>query len=141
MYLLQTFATEVSSHRDGSRYRKDIEPYIILLLDANFYSILYYNAVIWLTPNISCDAKHDLLSISSNALRSCLMYDGFNISFEKIHNQKCTPSQIILYQIAINLYKAINFEKCPTFEQINLLEQIVCGSRQLKFEIVMLLML
>ena len=71
------------------------------------------------------------------------MYDGFNISFEKIHivNQKCTPSQIMLYKIAINLYKAINFEKCPTFEQINLLEQIVCGSRQLKFEIVMLLML
>ena len=66
------------------------------------------------------------------------MYDGFNISFEKIHivNQKCTPSQIMLYQIAINLYKAINFEKCPTFEQITLLEQIVCGSRQLKFEIV-----
>ena len=111
------------------------------LLDTNFYSILYYNAVIWLTPNISCDAKHNLLSISANALRSCLMYDGFNISFENIHkvNLKCTPAQIMLYQIAIYLHRTLNFEKCPTFEQTTVLEQIVCGGRQLRFEIIRVL--
>ena len=108
------------------------------LLDTNFYSILYYNAVIWLTPNISCDAKHSLLSISANALRSCLMFDGFNISFENIHkiNNKCTPSQIMLYQIALNLHRTLNFETSPTLEQTTLLDQIRCGGRQLKFEII-----
>ena len=48
------------------------------LLDSNFYSILYYNAVIWLTPNISCDLKQDLLSVSANALNNCLVHSGFN---------------------------------------------------------------
>ena len=38
------------------------------LLDSNFYSVLYYNAVIWLTPNLSSDLKQSLLSISANAL-------------------------------------------------------------------------
>ena len=89
-------------------------------------------------PNISCDAKHNLLSISANALRSCLICDGFNISFENIHkvNLKCTPSQIMLYQIATNLHRVLNFENCPTFEQTTVLKQILCGGRQLKFEIV-----
>ena len=89
-------------------------------------------------PNISCDSKHNLLSISANALRSCLICDGFNISFENIHkvNLKCTPSQIMLYQIATNLHRVLNFENCPTFEQTTVLEQILCEGRQLKFEIV-----
>ena len=39
-----------------------------LLLDSNFYSILYYNAVSWLTPEISAVMKQALLSISVNAL-------------------------------------------------------------------------
>ena len=47
------------------------------LLDANFYSVLYYNSVIWLTPNLSPDLKQSLLSISACALRSCLMRGGY----------------------------------------------------------------
>ena len=65
------------------------------------------------------------------------MYDGFNISFENIHkiSKKCTPSQISFYQIAINLHKVLSFDDCPTFEQTTVLHQIVCGGRQIKFEI------
>ena len=44
-----------------------------VLLDSNFYSILYYNAVIWLTPRLSLVLKQSILSISANALRSCMM--------------------------------------------------------------------
>ena len=33
-------------------------------------SILFYNAVIWLTLELSAVMKHELLSISANALRS-----------------------------------------------------------------------
>ena len=80
------------------------------LLDSNFYSILYYNAVIWLTPRLSPNLKQNLLSISANALRSCIKHAGFDISFENIHkiHNKCTPNQIMLYQTALNLHKVIN---------------------------------
>ena len=107
------------------------------LLDSNFYSILYYNAVIWLTPNINCNLKHDLLSISANALRTCLSHVGFNVSFVDIHkiNSKCTPQQIMLYQIALNLHKFLNSDLPLTFEKISLFDQMVCGRRQSKFEI------
>ena len=55
------------------------------LLDSNFYSVLYYNAVIWLTSDIKATLKHDLMSISANALRSCLMKENFDLSFENIN--------------------------------------------------------
>ena len=44
-----------------------------LLLDSYFYSVLNYNAVIWLTPELCSSSKQALLSISANALRSCMM--------------------------------------------------------------------
>ena len=53
------------------------------LLDSNFYSILYYNSVIWLTPCLSCESKQKLLSIS--ALRTCLKHEGFDVSFVNVH--------------------------------------------------------
>ena len=57
------------------------------LLDSNFYSILYYNAVLWLTPELSSVMKQALLSISANALRSCMMSYCNDISFETIHKR------------------------------------------------------
>ena len=82
-----------------------------LLLDANFYSILFYNAVIWLTPSLSADSKQTLLSISAAALRSCLSHGGFDISFDNLHksHKKCTPTKIMYYQLALNLHKTLNF--------------------------------
>ena len=44
-----------------------------ILLDSYFYSVLYYNSVIWLTPEINSVMKQSLLSVSANALRSCVM--------------------------------------------------------------------
>ena len=37
------------------------------------------------------------------------MLEGFNVSFENIHKilSKCTPDQIMLYQIAINLHRVL----------------------------------
>ena len=108
------------------------------LLDANFYSILYYNAVIWLTPSLSCELKQNLLSISANALRMCLRHDGFDISFENIHrvHKKSTPLQLMLYHQAIQLHKTINHPNFPNcFEHITVANQTICTSRQLKFKI------
>ena len=109
-----------------------------LLLDSNFYSVLYYNASIWLTPSIDCASKQSLLSLSATALRSCLMHDGFDVSFEKSHvtHKKCTPGQIMFYQLALILHKTLyNCEGVLDFETITLLDQLVCTGRQVHFQI------
>ena len=110
-----------------------------ILLDSNFYSILYYNAVLWLTPELSSVMKQALLSISANALRSCMMSRCPEISFITIHTlcKKFTPSQIMSYQSSLHLYKSLNdlYESCST-EHATLLSNIVCTRRQLNFEII-----
>ena len=47
------------------------------LLDSYFYSVLYYNANIWLTPDLNSVMKHDLLAISANGLRACMSAKTF----------------------------------------------------------------
>ena len=107
------------------------------LLDSNFYSVLYYNSVIWLTPSIACDLKHNLLSISANALRNCLGQEAINISFESLHkiHSKCTPNQIMSYQISLNLHRVLKSVGPISTELVNVLDQIICGRRQIRFEI------
>ena len=109
-----------------------------LLLDSYFYSILYYNAVLWLTPQLCPMMKQAILSISANALRSCMMSNSTELSFIRIHAicQKCTPSQIMSYQAAIHLYKVTNevFETCST-EQALFLNNVIRTRRQTMFEI------
>ena len=108
------------------------------LLDSNFYSILYYNAVIWLTPSLRSDLKHNLLAASSCALRSCLMNEGFDISFVNLHkmHKKCTPEQIMLYQISLKLHKLVNeHDNNLSFEHVTVMDQVVCTSRQTNFQI------
>ena len=104
------------------------------LLDSYFYSVLYYNAVIWLQPEIGPVMKQKLMSISACALRLCSNNQNNVISFEKIHeiNKKCTPSQIMNYQAALNLHKTLNFH-VPNFEAITVLEQLAFTPRQTHF--------
>ena len=109
-----------------------------MLLDSNFYSILDYNAVVWLTPNLKSESKHDLLSTSALTLRSCLYLANCNeILFINVHkfHKKCTPEQITNYQLSINLYRTINVH-CYTLstETVRVLDQIVCTRRQIFFE-------
>ena len=56
------------------------------------------------------------------------------ISFEKIHEtqKKCTPTQIMLYQAAIQLHKSLNLNEL-TFESVTVLNQMTCTSRQTMF--------
>ena len=66
------------------------------------------------------------------------MHDGFDVSFEKLHvtHKKCTPSQIMHYQLAISLHKTLsNCEGDLDFETITLLDQLVCTGRQINFQI------
>ena len=108
------------------------------LLHSNFYYVLYYNSVIWLTSDISAPLKHNLMSISANALRNCIMKKNYDVSFENIHLKckKCTPYQITLYQSALKLHKTLNENlEDLTFEQITVLNEIICTSRQCNFQI------
>ena len=109
-----------------------------LLLDSNLYSVLYYNAVLWLSPQLCASMKQALLSISANALRSCMLSNSTELSFIRIHSicQKSTPLQIMSYEAAIHLNKVINeiFTMCSS-EHALFLSNIICPRRQLKFEI------
>ena len=108
------------------------------LIDANFYSVLYYNSCIWLTPDLKADLKQNLLSISACALRSCVSYSSFDMSFESIHkiNKKSTPKQLMKYQIALSLHKLLNEHSAEiNFDQVMVMDQVICTSRQLRFQI------
>ena len=109
-----------------------------VLLDSNFYSALYYNSQIWLTPDLSSSCKYDLLAVSSLALRSCLNFPHYDVSFINLHKQskKCTPDQIMMFQLSLNAYKTINENlTVPSTELVRLLDQIVCSRRQTLFEV------
>ena len=99
---------------------------------------LYYNAVLWLTPELNSMMKQGLLSISANALRSCRMSFSSELSFVTIHSifRICTPAQIMSYQLSLQLHKSLSemYDLCTTVHA-PILNNIVCKSRQLNFEI------
>ena len=90
------------------------------LIDSYFYSVLSYNASIWLTPELSANCKHDLLSVSSYALRTCFANNANDISFLNLHkhNKKSTPNQIMMYQLSLNLYALLN-ENYPVPQSVH----------------------
>ena len=66
------------------------------------------------------------------------MSDQYDISFVNVHkiSNKCTPNQIMLYQVALSLFKIVNENQVPpsaTF--VKLMNQVVCTSRQVMFEL------
>ena len=67
----------------------------------------------------------------------CIL-NGFDVSFERIHknNGKSTPKQLMKYQIALSLHKMINSNnETLTFDQMMLMDQTICTSRQLRFQV------
>jgi hypothetical protein len=66
-----------------------------ILLHAYYYSVLYYNSEIWLTPLCMLDPK----------ICSCINLHNVNISFQNLHKQakKSTPEQATLYKILLLL--------------------------------------
>ena len=49
---------------------------------------------------------------------------------------KCTPDQIMLYQIALRLHKLVNdHSNVLSFEHVTVMDQIICTRRQIKFQI------
>ena len=82
--------------------------------------------------------KHDLLAISANGLRACMSVNTYDLSFERLHvlNKKCTPSQIMLYQLSLSLHKLYNVNSCLLdFETVTVIDQMILTSRQINFQI------
>ena len=76
----------------------------------NFYSILFYNAEIWLIGSPKERLKTKLLSASAKALKMCIKFCFPFISFETLHAMinRATPNKMLLYKQAIELYKLYN---------------------------------
>ena len=67
------------------------------LLTANFYSVLYYNAEIWLIPSLHSNLKRHLMSCSAQALKLLGNRSDLRISNEQRHkmNGRGTPTQMM----------------------------------------------
>ena len=66
------------------------------------------------------------------------MHGGFDISFDCLHktHKKCTPIQIMHYQMALNLFITFdNSDRELSFESVAVLDQIICTRRQIKLQI------
>ena len=64
--------------------------------------------------------------------------EGFDLSFVNLHktHKKCTPNQIMLYQIGIKLHKLLNdHANVLSFEHVTVMYQIICTRRQIKFQV------
>ena len=75
------------------------------------------------------------LSVSANALRTCMMYNSNEISFDNIHKICKTPKQITLYQLSLKLHKLLN--EVPnerSLEHVAILDQMICTGRQLSIK-------
>ena len=109
------------------------------LLISNYYSILYYNSEIWLSPNLCHESKQQLMSASANALRSCIPLPNPFVSFEAIHRhfKFSTPSQIGLFKISIQLHKIFNSHE-QTADWLLFTNQIISSGRQQQFDILRL---
>ena len=116
-----------------------IKPYLTppvmrTLIISNYYSVLYYNSEIWLSPNLNADSKQQLLSASANALCSCMPLPNPFISFEAIHKffNHSTPEQIGNYKLSLLLHKTYN-STTQNKDWLELADQIVITGRQSKF--------
>ena len=80
------------------------------LLTSNFYSVLYYNAEIWLIPSLHQNLKRHLLSCSAQALKLLGNWRDVQISYENLHkvNKRGTPHQMTLYKHGLLLHKLYN---------------------------------
>ena len=61
-----------------------------------------------------------------------------DISFENLHKslKKCTPTQIMHYQLALKLHRTLNLDVHKlSFEVVTVFEQLICTRRQILFQI------
>ena len=85
---------------------------LLSIITSNFYTILYYNAEVWLLPTLGPQLKQKILSASSAPLKLCTPNYNYLMSFNSLHylNQRATPTQFTIYTHALLLHKTYNDE-------------------------------
>ena len=83
---------------------------LLSIITSNYYSILYYNAEIWLLPTLKAQLKQKILSASAQPLKFTTNNYNYMMSFETLHimNQRANPNQITVYKHALLLHKIYN---------------------------------
>jgi hypothetical protein len=79
---------------------------------SNYYSILFYNAEIWLTPSLTRQTNKLLMSASAQPLKLCCPAYDRSISYERLHNitKRPIPKTIMKFKHALLLHKVYNSE-------------------------------
>ena len=108
---------------------------LLQLVTSNFYSILYYNSVIWHLPTLKVNLKTKLLSASARAIKMCVKFNTNEWSFQQIHvnYNRATPEKYLLYTHALALYKLMSLQSY-SIEWAALNFNQVLTSRQTKFK-------
>ena len=83
---------------------------LLQIITSNYYSILYYNAEIWLTPTLNNNSKRALMSASAAPLKLCTPAYDRMMSYERLHliNKRAIPMQIMNYKTSLILHKTYN---------------------------------
>ena len=110
---------------------------LLQLITSNVYSLLYYNSEIWHLPNLKNTLKQKLLSVSAKAIKSCMYYPDPMISFVNVHsmNRRALPKSIMLYKLAIQMFKVYNSNEY-SWEWTMLNFNQILTSRQTMFTII-----
>ena len=110
---------------------------ILQLLNANFYSILYYNSEIWHLPMLKHELKQHLLSASARALKISLKNPDPLVSFIDVHHlcKIKLPSRVLEFKHAILLHKIYNTQ-IPQMDWIELTFNQSITSRETLFNTV-----
>ena len=76
----------------------------------NFYSILFYNAEIWLLPSLTFQAHNMLMSASASPLKLCCPAYDRSMSYERLHKimKRPTPKVVMHFKHALMLHKVYN---------------------------------
>ena len=106
-----------------------------MLLTSNFFSILYYNSEIWHLKTLHHHLHTQIKSASANALKLCTPTYDFYMSYETLHtiNKRANPNQMLMYKLAITLYKTVN-DRVPQFEWLCLNFTLILTTRQTLFQ-------
>ena len=100
------------------------------VINAMFYSKLYYACQVWLIPSLNQKLKNRLFSCSSQALRLITGDDYKLFSFDELHCMfnRAKPQQWSNYMMASQLHSIVNNEK-PFQTWLNLQTQISINNR------------
>ena len=83
---------------------------------SNYYSILYYNADIWLKPSLSLNIYEQLLSASAAPLKLIYSNVDHQVSYKRLHTicNRATQCQVTQYKHSLLLLKSYNDQQQGT---------------------------